>query len=603
MPIDPLEEFAQGFAPGFTPQQGATLPVTTQGGLPFGASAPVPPRSAPPMAPFQAMPQPSQPSPLAQLGGQGPDVMQMIAERLQSLQGVNPAKAKYSEAVKYYNALEELPKLTSIANIRSQDQVMREKNLSELAALADKFHKDYAPEVQAQVRPIYQQLLKSRAQLAGQDLPDDMIAEALTSPNLAGTYASLLNDPFVTPEVRQGYLSRLGAAKTGTERETASAAITKEIEGQALNTIQQALPQVVASFGGTRDKPLDMQTFLTNPQVKEALAKSPTLQRVFNQYVAKKENADFLANIGLSSGETALKALEGPKMTETAQELLAAMYTGPNGKPLTPALASREQIAGAVKASQDQRLMESMRKGEGAAALAMSLPAPAEERDQHIDVNTLISSGQIVKPPPGITVGELRKGAYRFARPEQQKALMALQPQRTAFGDMNAVADKLITAERWQDALAQGIRLHVGARTGSDPIARAYQDSVAAATSYLARMVESGVMTDQDVARWQSAATSSFFDTKQSRAVKIALMGDIIDAAQQAVISQVAGVPGKKPTALKEQLAKLDRLTQDTWKNTRAGLQPGETLITDGKGRYGKLQKGYKLPAGWQEVK
>src|SRR3990167_6766876 len=124
MPMDPLEEFAQGFAPGFTPQQGATLPVTTQGGLPFGASAPVQPRSAAPMAPFQAMPQPSQRSPLAQLGGQGPDVMQMIAERLQSLQGVNPAKAKYSEAVKYYNALEEIPKLTGIANIRSQDQVM-----------------------------------------------------------------------------------------------------------------------------------------------------------------------------------------------------------------------------------------------------------------------------------------------------------------------------------------------------------------------------------------------------------------------------------------------------------------------------------------------
>src|SRR3990167_10659604 len=476
MPIDPLEEYAQGF----TPQQGSVLAPGTQGGLPFGSQAPVPPRAPAPMPQLPALPQQGQRPPLAQIGGQAPDVMQMLAERLQSLQGINPAKAKFSEAVKYYNALEEIPKLTGIANIRSQDRQLQQGYLKESAAQLEKFNA-LPPEQQATMRPFMAAYLKNTSQLAGMNLSDDDVTHALTSPNLAATYSSIVNDPLVDPETQQAYLNRIGAAKPGKERDAASSLVAKEIEDRATSIIQSTLPQVVASLGGTRDKPLDMQAFLTNPQAKESLAKSPTLQRVFNQFVAKKENADFLANIGLCSGETALKALEGPKMTETAQELLAAMYAGPNGKPLTPALASREQIAGAVKASQDQRLMESMRKGEGAAAIAMTLPAAAEERDQHIDVNTLISSGQIVKPPPGITVGELRKGAYRFARPEQQKALMALQPQRTAFGDMNAVADKLITAERWQDPLAQGIRLHVGARTGSDPIARAYQDSVAAA--------------------------------------------------------------------------------------------------------------------------
>src|SRR3990167_6239374 len=134
MPIDPLEEFAQGFAPGFTPQQGATLPTTTQGGLPFGASAPVPPRPAAPMAPSQAMPQPSpQRAPLAQLGGQGPDVMQMIRERLNTIQGYQPGKSNFEQQLGYVSALKQLQALSGVANIRSQDRVMQEKNLSELA--------------------------------------------------------------------------------------------------------------------------------------------------------------------------------------------------------------------------------------------------------------------------------------------------------------------------------------------------------------------------------------------------------------------------------------------------------------------------------------
>src|SRR3990167_6646730 len=247
MPIDPLEEFAQGFAPGFTPQQGATLPVTTQGGLPFGASAPVQPRSAPPMAPFQAMPQAPQPScpPLAQLGGQGPDVMQMIAERLQSLQGVNPAKSKFSEAVKYYNALEELPKLTQIANIKSQDRALQQSYLKESAAQLEKFNA-LPPEQQMTMRPFMSAYLKNTSKLAGMEIGDEDIAHALTSPDFARTYASLVSDPLVNPQQQQAYLSRIGSAPPGKERDAAATLVAKEIEHGAVSMIQSALPQVVA---------------------------------------------------------------------------------------------------------------------------------------------------------------------------------------------------------------------------------------------------------------------------------------------------------------------------------------------------------------------
>src|SRR3990167_10855493 len=143
MPIDPLEEYASGFAPGFTPQQGSLLAPGAQGGLPFGAASPPPPRAPAPMPQLPALPQQGQQAarpPLAQLGGQAPDVMQMIQERLQSLQGINPAKAKFSEAVKYYNALEEIPKLTGIANIRSQDRQLQQGYLKESAAQLEKFN-------------------------------------------------------------------------------------------------------------------------------------------------------------------------------------------------------------------------------------------------------------------------------------------------------------------------------------------------------------------------------------------------------------------------------------------------------------------------------
>ena len=112
------------------------------------------------------------------------------------------------------------------------------------------------------------------------------------------------------------------------------------------------------------------------------------------------------------------------------------------------------------------------------------------------------------------------------------------------------------------------------------------------------RQADAGVSLDAQ--RAKLTAYAALYD--------LALVGIIEDAGASAKtlrrpgLQQALGMlkAGEADALL---VAKLDRLTQDTWKNTRAGLQPGETLITDGKGRYGKLQKGYKLPAGWQEVK
>src|SRR3990167_10332598 len=243
MPSNPqkdLEDFASGIYPGtLSPQQGRLLPPAAQGGLPFGAS-PMPPRPPAPgpafQAPSQALPQapqappaPMQRATLMQLGGQAPDVNQMIAERLQSLQRINPARSKYSEAVKYYNALEELPKLTGIANIRSQDRQLQQGYLKESAQQLEKFNA-LPPEQQATMRPFMSAYLKNTSKLAGMDLSDADVTHALTSPDLSATYSSITGDPLVSEQARTGYLSRIGAAKPGKERDDASALVRKELD-------------------------------------------------------------------------------------------------------------------------------------------------------------------------------------------------------------------------------------------------------------------------------------------------------------------------------------------------------------------------------------
>ena len=110
-------------------------------------------------------------------------------------------------------------------------------------------------------------------------------------------------------------------------------------------------------------------------------------------------------------------------------------------------------------------------------------------------------------------------------------------------------------------------------------------------------------MTNEDIGRWQAAATASFFDTKKANAVRRAIMTDVLNPSEQALISQVAGQPMKKPQELRSLLDRLDQVTHETLKQTRAGLPPGARLIKGPKGEAQVLQRGYPVPQGWEEIK
>ena len=603
MPRDPLEDYAQGIDPTALPQQGSMLPIQTQGGLPFGAQPPQQPRAVP-SPQFQAVPAAPGRAPLAQLGGQMPDVNQMIAERLQSLQGINPTKAKFSEAVRYYNALEELPKLTGIANIKSQDRQLQAQYLKESASQLEKFHA-MPPEQQAALRPFMSGYLKNTSKLAGLDLGDEDVNHALTSPNLAGTYASITGDPLVTPQAQQAYLSRIGAAKPGKERDDAAQAVSKEIEQQALSMIQSTLPQVIAQMGGSAQKPLDMQAFLTSPQVKQVLDQSPILKRTFNAYVSNKANEDFLASVGLKPGSVVVKAMEGPALSAGVKDMLATIK-GPDGKPLIPGIASVDQIKWAQDAHAKFEIAKAANQGLAVEQFKRTLPAPGEELSKYVDVTALATTGDLKKPIPGTTVADLYANKnLRFATPQQQERVQILAPTRQQLATFQTMADRLITATNPTEAAAQGVRLYAGAYTGSNPEAKAFLDSSLGFIGNLSRTLggEKGVLTDLDREVMRKAAIASFFDTKASRDIKKAIINDIYKAAHTSAIGEIAGT-STQADARSNLDTLLKRLDTESKKSITASLRTDQMAIQNketGEVRIGA--KGSKVPQGWEVVR
>ena len=599
-----LEEFASGIGAGaYSPQQGSTLPPSAQGGLPFGAQSPTPPVAPPRMAPFQR-------APLTSLGGGAPDVEQMIQQRLQAVSTFNPAaKNTAQQEDAYAYALHELPKLSQVSSIRSQDRQLQEKNLSELAALADKFHKDYDPATQESVRPIYQQLLKTRAQLAGRDMPDDVIDQALRSPNLAAGYSSLFNDASYSPQEREQTLALVGQGKDVKTREEIVALVTKRKDQELSSLVQQHLPSVLQRMGATPEKPISGQQFMTtlekDPEIGPALKGSPALRRNLNTFVTDKNNADVLASWGLKPGSVDTKKMAGPELSADVRDMLSTLK-GSDGKPLLPANATSENIKWATQAAQAYKVETASKQGLSVEEYKRRLPAPGEEVAKYVDIAHLAATGEIVKPQPGISVADLYGNkSLRYATDKQQEAIGALNPARQQLASFQTIGDRLIKAKTPVEAATQGVRLYAGALSGSNPEAKAYLDTSMGFIGTLARAYggQTGVLTDADVTRMQKAVIASFFDTESSKDVKKAIVNDIYKASHKAAIGSVAGTSnkGEAQSELQMLLNKLDSASAQSIKSTLRSDQMAARNVKTGEIRV--APKGTKVPDGWEEVK
>ena len=600
-----LEEYASGIGPGaYSPQQGSSLPASAQGGLPFGAQSPIPPRAPAPMAPFPR-------APLASLGGNVPDVEQMIADRLKSVAAFNPAaKNTAQQEDSYAYAMHDLPRLSQVAATRSQDRQLQEKNLSELAALADKFHKDYDPATQESVRPIYQQLLKTRAQLAGRDMPDDVIDQALRSPNLAAGYSSIFNDPSYSPQERDQALALIGQGKDVKTREDVVALATKRKDQELTSLVQTHLPQVLQRMGASPEKPISGQQFMTtlekDPEIGPALKGSPALRRNLNTFVTDKNNADTLASWGLKPGSVETKAMQGPELSTDVRDILGTIK-GPDGKPLIPAVANSEQIKWATKAAQAYKVETASKQGLSVEEFKRTLPAPGEELSKYVDVNALASAGELRKPVPGTSVAALYSDKnLSYADAKQQEAVQALNPTRQQLATFQTMADRLITAKTPGEAATQGVRLYAGALTGSNPEAKAFMDSSLGFIGNLSRTLggERGVLTDLDRQVMKNAAIASFWDTTQSKDIKKAIINDIYKSAHTSAVGSIAGTStqGQTRSELDTLLKKLDEASRGTLKGAARADQL--TVRNVKTGEVGFVPKaGYKQTEGWEVIK
>ena len=341
-----LEDFASGVGPGaYSPQQGSGLPVGAMGGLPLGSASMVPPRTPPPMPPLQAAPAgapqmpPGTRAPLT-LGGQVPDVGQMLAKRLQEISQYDPAKATWEQKGDYYAKLKELEPLSRVANIKSQDQKMQADTMKEIRAQLKEFSA-LTVEEQNQQRPLMEKLIHAQSRLAGNQFSPEDIAHTLKSSDIAGMYGDVLGPDYDEKE-RKAIFGQLGTVQPE-KRDAILVARRAEKDASFLSLIQTHAPQLIAQMGGSAAKPLEMQAFLNSPEVKQALEQSPGIKRVFNTFVSDPKNSETLAGWGLKPGKIAEQQMaqtaKGPETTAELKDVLLGI-NGPDGKPLTPATAA-----------------------------------------------------------------------------------------------------------------------------------------------------------------------------------------------------------------------------------------------------------------------
>src|SRR3990167_2281077 len=359
-------------------------------------------------------------------------------------------------------------------------------------------------------------------------------------------------------------------------------------------------------MGGSSAKPLDMQTFLTSPPVKQILDQSPVLKRTFNAYVSNKANEDFLASVGLKPGSVTVKAMEGPALSTGVKDMLATIK-GPDGKPLVPGIASVDQIKWAQDANAKFEIAKAANQGLAVEQFKRTLPAPGEELSKYVDVNALVQTGDIRKPTPGTTVANLYSDKnLRYATPQQQEAVQALGPTRQQLATFQTMADRLITATSPTEAAAQGVRLYTGAYTGANPEAKAFMDSSLGFIGNLSRTLggEKGVLTDLDRQVMKNAAIASFWDTAKSRDIKKAIINDIYKSAHSSAVGSIAGTSDqtKARSELDTLFKRLDEASRSTLKNH---AQADQLTIRNTKtGEVGFVPKaGYKATEGWEVIK
>lgn len=598
-----LEDYASGLGGGALPQQGSMLPAVTP--PPAGPSAlGTQPAPVAPSPAFRGLPLGQSPlvpptgmAPLLSLGGQPAPLEQMIQQRLQTVQQYNPADLRPAASDAYLYALKELPLLQQQASIKSQARDLQMKALTDLATHAKDFSA-LPPEQQQQQGPLYQKLLQARAQIAGLDLSPEDVQHVFSSPDLANQYASVLNDALIPKDQA---VARLGSVAAGKPREDALGQIQAEATQRALGIVQQYLPQAVAKYGGTPDKPLDAATLTqklqSDPELGQYLQSSPSLTKALNTFLTDKNNAETLAGWGVKPGkvtlEGMLKSAAGPELTGEVKDVLATMK-GPDGKPLTPATVmvlpnGAQLIAQARQKVFEDKLDISGRQGYQAVVVKAQAErtVPLVQVPGMADVHIVNKATEMPVDRLQTSLDALQKGGgeekFAVMNGKSYEAFAAAKEADGILGQYLDLSRALTTTPGAN--FGQALTMYAKTKMGVDNPGVAFN----ALQGTILRMARAMQGSSQSLSNLDANSVAGMLpstqDTAQTAIRRLEIAAQIVQNMKD---TQLGKMP---PTKLMDQIAQA--------KNDIAKLT--SVVITDGKVK-AVIPKGQSVPKGWKVV-
>ena len=212
------------------------------------------------------------------------------------------------------------------------------------------------------------------------------------------------------------------------------------------------------------------------------------------------------------------------------------------------------------------------RTGEGGVlgkqAAEMALPV-GQDATKYIHPQTRQS------PPASMPLGQVLAGGYmQIQHQADRTALGDLMSTKATVTQLNQMADKLITATTPMEAAAQGVALHAGALSKSNPMAATYYDTKQAFLGTLSRTLggERGVLTNQDITRI-SGALAGFWDTVAVKDAKAAILQNLLETASEAKLAVMTGQP--MGVAYQQRIADLIGALEKTMQGGGAPPAPG----------------------------
>jgi hypothetical protein len=200
-----------------------------------------------------------------------------------------------------------------------------------------------------------------------------------------------------------------------------------------------------------------------------------------------------------------------------------------------------------------------------AATQATSL-VPPDKQSNYIHAQTFADSGKLIYPTSTqddpFTQAKAATGGWKEITDKQKEAIKTIEIARSTQHTLLDLAHQLITAKGPGAAFAQGMKTQFGAFIRSNPIAGAFLGDREAFAGWMARMVEVGVLTQQDIGRWASVLPDAR-ETVGSAVAKEAVLNMLFDAAElanrRAIVGDRPGLDAAKKT-LHEQILQAEKL-------------------------------------------